>query len=172
MKHTFSSIVCLQLEISRICANSLELNCCRGNCNINTTFAAGKRGDSAPSWTRSRKRKPSPSIFRTTIPPAFSSATRILQGDDRLKMVKVIQFVAAAGLTLRKTACRLRAGRQVSQDFGPCRRVARFFRKQTHHDLSAPHPALASSTPSPPAIPLSPFLSIASRSTSFAGYFP
>jgi hypothetical protein len=32
------------------------------------------------------------------MPPAFSSAIRILQGDDRLKMVKVIQLVATAGL--------------------------------------------------------------------------
>jgi hypothetical protein len=38
---------------------------------------------------------------------------RILQGGGGLKMVKVIQFVAAAGLILRKSACRLRAGRQI-----------------------------------------------------------
>ena len=71
-----------------------------------------------PTRTRSRTRKPSSTNFQTTIPPAFSSATGILQGDDRLKMVKVIQFVAATGLALRKPACRLRAGRQVLRDFG------------------------------------------------------
>jgi hypothetical protein len=52
VKHTFSSVVCLQLK-SPVSA-PIPSNCiaAEGNCNTNTTFAAGKPGDSASSWTR------------------------------------------------------------------------------------------------------------------------